>query len=783
MGIPGLTTYISNHSDDYLENYALHDTYLVIDGNSIGCQLYNWYARCNCAFGGDYDKYAQCVANFFDELFMCNVIPLILIDGGCEDKKLKTIISRTNEKIGIASHYTPQSQQRTKFFPLLIKEVFKDVMKEKGVKYTQCIFEADNVIAAIARILNCPVLIGRGYMKRCKIYCAEKLFRIYNGLNQSLLPLAAILLGNDYVKQHTFRNFFRHLKLPRAGKKKYNEQQRRIDATFNWLRKHSLNQAVIGILSRLQKRERRHILNIIETIINGYISASLNVLHILDVPTENFSRANIQDAFKTYKFEGDIYNLTFIEEKPNEANLSDDDNETDEKEITTILEEKEMISNELLVNNLPEWFINEFKLGKYPSYFIDIIVRKLYVCATQVEDFLYVSSVVASLKIIGVIYGLLISGIDERKTCMEYMTRDENKKIKRYQLEYNDNILGCKLPSLFNLRELPIISRREILNTTLGIADENYVQEIPSHWTLYIATMKYWIDQQKESFKFTCHIYSLLFAMLFNIIDHKVGPYRNLNKFYHRFNKTVENIKYARKMRNYRLQYSIDTTLVNAFHEVNADDCLIAASFFISNFETDQKLYLQPKRFNITIVHGFAEFQNCLRHSMNLNALLEYPYEQTKVANVFNGTLLYNLCSNFKRRDDVEVYINSILQSSPSLSHLFNILLLKVKPLFNTALEKKASKYKKQNTKRYEKKESTTQEDHEKETIKTCESTNEETFYDNALIAVLVVLASSRKVGMQYWSSPCFARSPTQTAYFNFSCNSCSRASKSLSTG
>ncbi|XP_072743845.1 protein asteroid [Anoplolepis gracilipes] len=758
MGIPGLTTYISNHSEDYLENYALHDIYLVIDGNSIGCQLYNWYARCNCVFGGDYDKYAQCVADFFNELFMCNVTPLVLIDGGCEDKKLKTVISRTNEKIGIASRYTPNSHQRTKFFPLFIKEVFKDVMKEKGVKYTQCIFEADNTIAAIARILNCPVLsydsdfyiygslyipfstwennvvpnpVGRGYMKLCKIYRTEKLFRVYKGLNQSLLPLAAILLGNDYVKQHTFRNFFRHLKLPRAGRKKYNEQQRRIDATFNWLRRHSLNQAIIGILSRLRKRERKHVLNVIEMIINGYINASLSVLHILDVPAENFSRANVQNAFKTYKFEGDIYNLTYIEEKSNDANLSDEDNETDEKEITTILDEKEVISDESLVNNLPQWFINEFKLGRYPSYFIDLIIRKLYVCPAQIEDYVYVSSVVTSLKIISVIYGLLISDIEGIKPCMEYMTRDEDKKIKRYQLKYNNNILGCTLPSLFNLRELPIIIRREILNTTLGITNENCIKEFPSNWTLYIATMKYWIDQQKESFKFRCHIYSLLFAMLFNIIDHKIGLYRNLNRFYHRFNKTVENIKYTRKMRNYRPQYSVDTTLINAFQEVNADDCLLVASFFVSNFEADQKLYQQPKRFNITIVHGFAEFQNCLRHSMNLNALLEYPYEQTKIANMFNGTLLYNLCSNFKRRDDVEVYINLILQNSPSLSHLFNILLLKVKPLFDTVLEKKDNKRKKQKTKRHEKKESTTQkEDHEKETIKTCENTSKETFYD-----------------------------------------------------
>lgn len=756
MGIPGLTTFISNYSERFLVNYELHDTYLVIDGNSIACQLYNWYASCNCAFGGDYDKYAQCVSEFFDELLKCNVTPLVLFDGGSEDKKLKTIITRTREKIRLASSYTPSSQYRSKFFPLCIKEVFKDIMRGKGIKYVQCIFEADNTIAAIARILKCPVLsydsdfyiygslyipfstwrnyvvrnsAGNGYVKRCKIYYVEKLFHFYNGLNQSLLPLAAVLLGNDYVKQHTFRNFFRHLKLPPAGRRKYNEQQRRIDATFDWLRRYSLNQAIIGILSRLRKQERKHILNIIETIINSYLNASLSVLAMLGVPAEKFSKAHLQSASRTYKFEGDIYQLIYIEEKTNETDLSEEEG-IDEQEATRILQETELVSNESLVNNLPQWFIHEFKMGRYPAYFIDLIIRKLYIFPAQVEDYSYPSSAIASLKIISVIYGLLVSEIDKEKTCMKYMTRDENKRIKHYCLEYNEDMFGCKLPSLSNLREIPIIIRREILNTTLGVTGENCMSEIPSIWMLYIATIKYWIDQQQEPAKLNYHIYSLLFAMLYNIIDYKIGFYRILNTFQQRFYKTMQNIQSARKMGNYRPQYSMDVTISDAIYEVNADDCLIAASFFISNFEIDHKMYSQPKKFNVTIVHGLAEFQNCLRHSMHLNALLGYPYEQTKIANVFNGTLLYNLCSNFKKRDNVEIYINSVLHSSPSLQRLFNILLLKFKPLFSTVctVQTKVSKYKKQKIK-CERKEQSTQ-DNEEEIAKKCESTNEPSFHD-----------------------------------------------------
>ncbi|XP_018396032.1 PREDICTED: protein asteroid [Cyphomyrmex costatus] len=754
MGIPGLTTYMSNGSERYLEYYALHDSYLVIDGNCVCCQLYTWYARCNCAFGGDYDKYAQCVRDFFDQLIRCNITPLVLIDGGCEDKKLKTIISRTKQKIEIASNYTLSSQHRTKFLPLLMREVFKDIMNEKGIRYAQCIFEADNSIAAIARFLNCPVLSydsdfyiygslyipfntlendivlnpsGRGYIKRCKIYYVDKLFRVHYGLNQSLLPLAAVLLGNDYVKQHIFKNFFRHL--PRSGRRKYNnEQQRRIDMVFDWLRRRSLNEAVIGILSRLRKQERKHVLNTIETIINSYISAPLSMLYMLDIPVEILSKANMQSiSSKIYKFEGDIYNLTCFDKMINDTELSDRE-ETEDREVVNILEEKKLLSNESLVDDLPQWFIKEFKESRFPSYFIDLIIRKLYVCPTQIEDSSYISSIITSLKIISVIYGLLLTGLKGKKSAMEYITRDENKKIKRYQLEYSDNILGCKLPSLHNLRHVPIIVRREILNTTLTIFNASYINEIPSIWMLYIATMKYWINQQEEPSKFSCHVYSLLFALLFNIIDYNIGFYRILNKFYQRFNRTVDNIRHERKIGNYQPQYSINSTLTNAIREVDVNDCLIAATFFISNFEVDQKLHSQPKKFNITIIHGFAEFQNCLRHSMNLNALLGYPYEPTRVASVFNGTFLYNLCSNFRKRDDVEAYINLILRDSPSLSRLFNVLLLKVKPLFNTAPQKKTDKCKKQRVKRYEEKKCILHEEN-LEDEKPHESTSQE-FYD-----------------------------------------------------
>ncbi|XP_043265928.1 protein asteroid-like, partial [Colletes gigas] len=260
--------------------------------------------KCNCVFGGDYDKYAQRVSDFFDDLLKCNVVPLVLIDGGCEDKKLQTVISRT-------------------------KEVFKDVTRKKNVRHVQCLFEADNAIATVARVLNCPVSsydsdfyvfgtlyipfdtldnytvkssTGNGYTKRCKIYKVEHLLNSSRGLSQSTLPLAAILLGNDYVKRGTFRNFFRYLKLRRIRRKRYSNRQYCIEATLQWLsRFYTLDRVVIGIPCRSPK-------------------------------TEYAARATTHSINRIFKFDGDVNSLMYIEETDKNGDFESSEEEEEEEE-------------------------------------------------------------------------------------------------------------------------------------------------------------------------------------------------------------------------------------------------------------------------------------------------------------------------------------------------------------------------------------------------------------------------------------------------------------------
>ena len=276
MGIRGLTTYIAKNSDQYLQPYELEHCNVVIDGNNIACQLYNWVSKCNSAFGGDYDKYANCVENFFNNLLKCEVKPLVIFDGGYETKKIPTVHERLKNKLVTAKSVYSLIQSKLNFFPLFMKDVFMDVLRSLKISFAQSDFEADGEIAAIARKLHCPVLSydsdfyifdvlyiplssvtlepvkyiasdnkSTKYFISCKIYRIETFLNSLGGLDKALLPVVAVVLGNDYIEKQVLQNFLSQIKCPKS--RNLNTTQRQIVGILHWLRHETLETAVTKV--------------------------------------------------------------------------------------------------------------------------------------------------------------------------------------------------------------------------------------------------------------------------------------------------------------------------------------------------------------------------------------------------------------------------------------------------------------------------------------------------------------------------------------------------------
>lgn len=311
MGVRGLTTYIAENADRYLNSIELHDCNLVIDGDSLSSNLYK---NCNSAFGGNYDHYFRIVVSFFEMLKQCNITPYVLLDGGYQPKKLNTVKQRLRSKIGAIKHLNPFHCQP--MFPINMREVFVEAMQQSNIRFMRCVFEADDEVAALSRKLKCPLLsldsdfyihnvayipmdtlslkvyrrnipdenskqkvrqrkelvyeinvngetvklktkkVNEDSMaveRKCYYYMECSVYRIKNlardgHLRAEMLPLFATLLGNDYISSSIFKKFYLNVSMKSTGRNN-SQQGKRIIALLRWLQHETLGSAMekIGI--------------------------------------------------------------------------------------------------------------------------------------------------------------------------------------------------------------------------------------------------------------------------------------------------------------------------------------------------------------------------------------------------------------------------------------------------------------------------------------------------------------------------------------------------------
>lgn len=270
MGVLGLTSYVNQRSDVCFEPYNLSDCILVIDGYGLAAQLYNSSSKINSAFGGDYDKYCQLITKFIDNLRKCQVTPIVICDGGYEKKKFNTVKRRNLLRVYALEKVSP-SCNNLQCFPLMMRHVFREKLKELSVLIYQADFEADNEIAALSRKLNAPVLSndsdffiydvnyipltsmifdrcegkGKHCFIPCQIFSMNNLLKSFGNIPKTMLPLLATVLGNDYIKASKFKEFYGHLKMDKT--KKMSTGQRRVKGVVDWLQNETFESAMAKV--------------------------------------------------------------------------------------------------------------------------------------------------------------------------------------------------------------------------------------------------------------------------------------------------------------------------------------------------------------------------------------------------------------------------------------------------------------------------------------------------------------------------------------------------------
>ncbi|KAK1173541.1 hypothetical protein AOXY_G3684 [Acipenser oxyrinchus oxyrinchus] len=474
MGIHGLTSYVGNNCHFFIDT-KLKNTNIIIDGNSLYHHLYFNYGI-DKRHGGDYDMFADLARSFFKKLFLCHINPYVVLDGGCDytDKKFATLKLRAKDRIRVAHSIAEGSNGSV--LPLLTREVFKTVLFQLEIPFVQCLAEADWEIASLANQWNCPVLtmdsdfcifdLKGGYYPlndfnwrstskdkdNSEFYIPALCFSIdkfcahFNHMNKALLPLLAVISGNDYVNIPAMENFFSQVIFP-LGNVRNAKRNNRIHNLLNWLsRFEEPGEALEKVLEYLVDSHKDEIRKCLCAAMEEY---KLSDSHLAEFFTKGTPLSKVPVA----------------------------------------------------MDMLPDWVVVALGKGKLAPYIIDVLVLQRVCLVTQVEDSQLPSSHMCSLPIRQVMYGLLLNGRNPSKVGKGSQGKNKGLLVEEY-CRHDLTLVKSQVKavltssseslSLEAIAEVSLAVRLKILLETLGVKP-CIVDAVSSHLILPVAVTCYWL--------------------------------------------------------------------------------------------------------------------------------------------------------------------------------------------------------------------------------------------------------------------------------------------------
>ncbi|NXT86954.1 ASTE1 protein, partial [Anhinga rufa] len=408
---------------------------------------------------------------FFPGLRACRVAPFVVLDGGrgAGDRKLPTLRGRAAERLRAA-----QGLSRGEggcLVPLLAREAFLQALRRLGVPFVQCLAEADREIAGLANRWGCPVLSldsdfcafdlaggycplshfqwqslaagegPRGCYVPARCFSVAKFCRHFGHLNKSLLPLFAVLNGNDYVEAAALEAFLR-----KAGKR---GKHGRLRGLLLWLAQFAEpGEAVDDVLKYFKKHQREEVRELLCTAMQDYAPSDVN----------------LEDFFQKGGYECEAARKS----------------------------------------GLPPWVLDALARGKLAPFISDALMLRSTFLHVQVENMQRPSAHSAALPIRRVIYGLLLKASQSTEAASPSKQTNElpvvcefdrlQKTLKKIFVQ------AASLPtdfcddhfSLDTLMEVPMSCRLMLWLETLGVK-MTFLESIPSHLQLPIAVTCYWI--------------------------------------------------------------------------------------------------------------------------------------------------------------------------------------------------------------------------------------------------------------------------------------------------
>ncbi|KAM5230904.1 single-strand DNA endonuclease ASTE1 isoform 1-T17 [Hipposideros larvatus] len=607
MGIRGLMSFVEDHSNEFFSDLKLRDTKIIIDGYALFHRLcFNSNLELRC--GGDYDSFADVVQKFFESLFACNICPYVVLDGGCDisDKKLTTLKDRAKEKIQVAHSLSIGGGGYV--CPLLIREVFIQVLIKLQVCFVQCFSEADRDIMTLANHWNCPVLSSdsdfcifdlktgfcplnsfqwrnmntikgtQNYYIPVKCFSLDALCHYFGNMNKALLPLFAVLCGNDHINLPMMERFLSQVRLPPGAASCKGRRHHRVLGLLNWL-SHFANptEALDNVLKYLPRKDQE------------------NVKELLCCSMEEYhqSPVKLQDFFQCGTY----------------------------------------VCPEALNLGLPEWVRVALSKGQLAPFISDALVLRRTFLHTQVENMQQPNAHRISLPIRQIIYGLLLNASSHLESMFwNSLPPQTFSEVERINKNIKTSIVDAvELPKdhsdLSKLTELSLGKRQLLLLETLKVK-QTILDPVPALLKLPIAVSCYWLQSTEAKAKLH-HLQALLLGML-------MGP---LHAMINSPDKDHLRREDGAKMLYEKLQ---------------------------------RMKTRPGTRLDLDTAHVFCQWQSCLQMGMYLNQLLSTPLPEPDLTCLYSGSLVHGLCQQLLTSTSAESLLSMCPEAKQLYEHLFN---------------------------------------------------------------------------------------------------------------
>ncbi|NXI45964.1 ASTE1 protein, partial [Galbula dea] len=484
MGVQGLMGLVEE-CGMFLIELRVRDTKLVIDGSSLyHCLCFD--SATDFRRGGDYGPFVTVVSEFFSSLRRCQVAPFVVLDGGRGpgDRKLAALRERAADRLRTAHSLSRGGTGR--LVPLLVREAFVQALRWLGVPFVQCFAEADREIAGLANHWGCPVLSldtdfcvfdlsggyyplshfqwrsvcaddePRGCYVPARLFSVERFCEHFGALNKSLLPLFAVMSGNDYLGLGALEVFFSRLRRGCAAGRR--PRHARLRGLLGWLSQFAEPaQALDRVLEHLKAHQREEVRELLCVSMEDYIPSS----------------ANLEEFFQGGRYECEASRITEV----------------------------------------PQWMLDALAKCELAPFISNVLILRSTFLQVQVEHMQRPSAHSTALPIRQVIYRLLLKASQSTKAAS--LSKQSSKppvvcEFVRLQDTLKKTFVQApSLPTGFcddhfpldKLMEVPMSCRQMLLLETLGVK-MSFLEPIPHHLQLPAAVTCYWIRYSEPPVKF-----------------------------------------------------------------------------------------------------------------------------------------------------------------------------------------------------------------------------------------------------------------------------------------